>query len=351
MALGVGVAAGLQSGLLTTLLYRCEDAFGRLKLHWMWWPALGGVAVGLGGLFDPSALGVGYGVIGDLLAGRMPVDAAGRLLLVKAAIWIIALSSGTSGGVLAPLLMLGGALGAIEGHWLPGGAGYWALIGMAAMMSGTMRAPLTGSLFACELTGDFAALPALLAASGAAYTVTVLLLKRSILTEKIARRGLHLTREYSVDLFRLMRVRDVMATPVDTLPAAMTVKAAVGFFTDATKRHKSYPVVDEAGRVLGLAARAEILLWMTQDGPDSRTLGEAVSGQALLTGHPDELVGELVERMVERDLGRVPVLDETGRLVGLVTRKDLLRVHARQRALECDREAAPLFAGRAKAEA
>ena len=122
LALGVGIVAGLQSGLLTTLLYKTEDAFGRLKLHWMWWPALGGLAVGVGGLFDPSALGVGYGVIGDLLAGRMPPDAAGRLLLVKAVIWIIALSSGTSGGVLAPLLMLGGALGAIEGHWLPGGA-------------------------------------------------------------------------------------------------------------------------------------------------------------------------------------------------------------------------------------
>jgi len=351
LALGVGIVAGLQSGLLTTLLYKAEDAFGKLKLHWMWWPALGGLAVGVGGLFDPSALGVGYGVIGDLLAGRMPVDAAGRLLLVKAVIWIIALASGTSGGVLAPLLMLGGVLGAIEGHWLPGGAGYWALIGMAGMMSGTMRAPLTGSLFACELTGDFTALPALLAASGGAYTVTVLLLKRSILTEKIARRGLHLTREYTVDLFRIMRVRDVMAAPVDTLPAAMTVEAAVGFFTDAMKRHKSYPVVDEAGRVLGLAARAEILRWMMEDDAKDRTLGEAVLGEPMLTADPDELVGELVERMVDCDLGRIPVLDPDGRPVGLVTRKDLLRVHARQRALEADREAAPLFGARAKAEA
>ena len=174
--------------------------------------------------------------------------------------------------------------------------------------------------------------------------MTVLLLKRSILTEKIARRGLHLTREYSVDLFRVMRVRDVMVSPVDTLPAAMTVGEAVAFFTGETPRHKSYPVVDEAGRVLGMAARAQILRWMTEDGGESRTLGD--SGETLLSGHPHELVGELVERMVERDIGRVPVLDDGERLVGLVTRKDLLRVHACQRALETDREAAPLFGGR-----
>jgi chloride channel protein, CIC family len=349
LALGVGLVFGLLSCLLSTALYKVEDGFGRLKLHWMWWPALGGLGVGLGGLIDPSALGVGYNLIGDLLAGHMPPDAAGRLFLVKMVIWIIALSSGTSGGVLAPLLMLGAALGSIEGQWLPGGPGYWALIGMTAMMSGTMSAPLTGALFACELTGDFTILPVALATSAAAYAVTVMLLRRSILTEKIARRGLHLTREYGVDQFRIVRVREVMVSPVDTLPATMTVGAAVAFFTAQAPRHKSYPVVDKAGRVLGLAARAQILRWMTEDGGESRTLSEAVSDEALLSGHPDELVGELVERMVERDLGRVPVLDEDGRLVGLVTRKDLLRVHARQRALEADREAAPLFGGRMKA--
>jgi CIC family chloride channel protein len=179
--------------------------------------------------------------------------------------------------------------------------------------------------------------------------VTVMLLKRSILTEKIARRGLHLTREYSVDLFRIMRVREVMAAPVDTLPAAMTVDEAVGFFTGEARRHKSYPVVDEAGRVVGMAARAEILRWMMDEG-ETRMLGETVQDGDMLSAQPDELVGELVERMVERDIGRVPVLDEAGRAVGLVARKDLLRVHARQRALEADREAAPFFGPRAKAE-
>jgi CBS domain-containing protein len=311
---------------------------------------IGGLAVGLGGLVDPSALGVGYDVIQQLLAGHIPATEAGRLLLVKAVIWIIALSSGTSGGVLAPLLIMGGALGSLEGLWLPGGPAFWALIGMAATMGGTMRAPLTGALFAVELTGDVSALLPLLAACGAAYGTTVLLLKRSILTEKIARRGVHISREYSVDPFQLLQVSDIMVDKVESLPAAMPVDQAIAFFTGRSDgglpprpggaRRKSYPIVDAEGRVVGLAPRAEVLRWMTEGDHQDQTLGEVISDAGLLLGRPEEMVGRLAERMVERDTGRVPIVDERGRLVGLVTRKDLLRVHARQRAQETDRTAA-----------
>lgn len=339
LCVGVGLAAGLQSSLLTVLLYAAEDLFPRLKLHWMWWPAIGGLAVGVGGLFDPSALGVGYDVIRHLLQGAVPTGEAERLLLVKAAIWIVALASGTSGGVLAPLLILGGALGAIEGHWLPGGTGYWALIGMASMMSGTMRAPLTGALFAVELTGQFDVLLPVMAASGAAYGVTVLLMKRSILTEKIARRGVHITREYSVDPFQLMRVREVMIEQVESLPASMLIDEAVDFFTAQAPRHKSYPVIDAHGVAVGMAPRAEILRWMTEGAHEGQTLGDVVSDASMVRARPDEQVGRVAERMVERDVGRVPVVDDKGRLVGLVTRKDLLRVHSRQKAQENERQA------------
>jgi CBS domain-containing protein len=210
---------------------------------------------------------------------------------------------------------------------------------MAAMMSGTMRAPLTGSLFAVELTGQFEVLLPVLAASGAAYGVTVLLMKRSILTEKIARRGVHITREYAVDPFQLMRVREVMVAEVETLPSALPIDEAVAFFTGPTPRHKSYPVVDVQGVAVGMAPRAEVLRWMTEGAHEGQTLGEVVSDAGMVRARPDELVGPLAERMVERDVGRVPVVDERGRLVGLVTRKDLLRVHARQKALESERQA------------
>jgi len=186
----------------------------------MWWPAIGGAVIGLGGWMFPQALGVGYDVIGGLLQG----DVAGRIvlgvLLVKSVIWAVSLGSGTSGGVLAPLLMMGGALGSVESWFLPAeGAGFWPLVSMGAILGGTMRSPLTGVIFSIELTHDVSMLLPLLIAVTVAYTFTVLTLRRSILTEKIARRGHHLSREYSTDPLELLFVHQVMRTRTVTLPA------------------------------------------------------------------------------------------------------------------------------------
>jgi H+/Cl- antiporter ClcA len=347
----VGLVAGLQSSLATNVLYWLEDFFERLPIHWMWWPAIGGLVVGLGGLIDPRALGVGYDVIGGLLAGHgTPADAT-RLLLVKAAIWVVALASGTSGGVLAPLLILGGSLGFLEGQILPGGdPGFWALIAMAAMMGGTMRAPLTGALFAVELTGDFNALLPLFAATGAAYALTVLVLKRSILTEKVARHGHHVSREYSVDPLEQAFVSEIMVTEVDTLPADMAIDNAVAFFTDDEARpHKSYPVLEPDGRVAGMVSRSDVLRWVSERRHVDRTLGVLASRKPLVTGSPEELVWRLVNRMVSEDVGRVPIVDPEGRLLGLVARKDLLRVRARLQRQEQERAAFLRPASRAEA--
>ncbi|TXN60828.1 chloride channel protein [Methylobacterium sp. WL6] len=334
----VGVVAGLLSGVLTTLLYAIEDAFERLPIHWMWWPALGGLAVGLGGLVEPRALGVGYDVIADLLGGHMLVRAVLLILLVKAAIWLVALSSGTSGGVLAPLLILGGAMGWLVGSVLPGEPGFWALLGMAAMLGGTMRAPLTGTLFAVELTGDVHALPALLAASAAAYGVTVLLLKRSILTEKIARRGQHITREYGIDPYELTRVAAVMVPAVETLDAGLTLAEAVAAVEAG--RHDAYPVVDGAHRPVGLVTRGDALLWRAEGNRAGERLSERVSDGSLAVVHPGDVAAHAVDLMLTTGQGRLPVTDaETGALVGLVTRKDLLQVRAAVNRSEAERRA------------
>jgi chloride channel protein, CIC family len=335
----VGIVGGLQSGLCTRCLYAGEDLFERLPIHWMWWPVIGGVFVGLGGMIQPRALGVGYDVIADLINGHMTLHAVAMLLWVKAVIWIIALASGTSGGVLAPLLILGGALGWIEGLLLPGGTGLWAIIGMAAMMGGTMRAPLTGTLFAIELTGNVHLLVPLLVATTAAYAVTVLLLKRSILTEKISRRGQHITREYAIDPLQLARVADVMVKEVDTLPATMPIEDALAFFTGETKRHRSYPVVDSQRHVVGMVDRSDVLRWMSEGIPEHRTLDDLLSDASAVVGYPGEIVADLVYRMVAQDIGRVPVVDPATRLlVGLVARKDLMRVRAASRRLDLDRQ-------------
>jgi H+/Cl- antiporter ClcA/CBS domain-containing protein len=317
----VGVLAGLGSGVLTSMVYAAEDLFEKLPLHWMWWPAFGGLVIGLGGLIEPAALGVGYDNIRHLLAGDLAFQAVLLLLAVKVIIWSVALGSGTSGGVLAPLLIFGGALGALATPLLPqADPGFWALLGMAAMMGGTMRAPLTATLFA--------------------YGMTVLLLKRSILTEKIARRGHHISREYRVDPFDLLRVSQVMTTPVQTLPADWTVAQAIAHFTTAQPVHTSYPVLDAEGAVVGEVTRADTLAWAIDDEQTGRTLAEALQGRDLVYGHPEELASQIADRMALTGAGRIPILDRAnGRLVGIVGRKDLFRSRARRLREESQRTA------------
>ena len=339
---GLGVLAGLVSGLLTAMVYGSEDLFQRLPLHWMWWPLLGGVAIGVGGLIEPHALGVGYDNIAALLAGSVPAGAALRLLIVKAVIWAIALGSGTSGGVLAPLLIMGGVVGTLFGGFMSADTSVWALVGMAAMMGGTMRAPLTALMFGLELTHDINAMLPLTIACAAAHATTVLLLKRSILTEKVARRGYHISREYVVDPFESMRVGDIMAHPPEVLPARWTVREVIEFFaaTDVPPRHKSYPVTDDAGRLVGMVSRTDALQWITTHGEPDTPLAEVVAGQDVITGYDDELVGRLADRMTATGRGRVPVLSRAdGSLVGLVARRDLLRVRASALQHEREREA------------
>ncbi|PYP49421.1 MAG: chloride channel protein [Gemmatimonadetes bacterium] len=268
IALALGITAGFGSGLLTRLVYVCEDLFRKVPIHWMWWPILGGAVIGLGGLLSPRALGVGYDTIHDLLTGRLVGVALLGLMVTKAVIWAVALGSGTSGGVLAPLLIMGGALGALEAHWIPAGdTGLWAALSMGAIMGGTMRAPFTAVAFMVELTHDVNVLPGLLVACVAADAVTVLLMKRSILTEKVARRGYHLTREYSANPLHLLRVQDVMEPPVlqvgDRSPAVSYPDELLDHALTKMLEHEVdlLPVVDrgEPEQVVGYVARDGIL--------------------------------------------------------------------------------------------
>jgi CBS domain-containing protein len=335
----IGIAAGLQSGLLTTLLYKIEDLFEQLPIHWMWWPMLGGLVVGLGGLIEPRALGVGYDLIEGLLNNELLASTVFVVLVVKMTIWLFALSSGTSGGVLAPLLIFGGALGWLLGLIMPGDTpGFWALLGMAAMMGGTMRAPLTGTFFAVEITGEIQALVPILVATLAAYAVTVLLMRRSILTEKIARRGQHITREYGTDPFELTRAADIMVRQVDTLSGSLTVQETTSFFSTAETSHRSYPVVDGEGRLLGIVSRSDALSWSGRADLEDQTLSDMISDSSLPTAHPEDTVGFVADLMLATDLGRIPVVDgATRKLQGLIARKDLLRLRSSARSSELER--------------
>jgi CIC family chloride channel protein len=236
-ALALGGVVGLVSAAMSRMMYGFEDLFEHLHVHWMWWPAIGGIGIGVGGFFFPRGLGVGYDNIAALLRGDAAIGLIVGILIAKSLMWAFSLGSGTSGGVLAPLLMIGGSIGALAGHLADASTeaeALWALLGMGAMLSGALGVPLTAILFSVELTHCLPALLPLTLACTAAYLVTALIMPRSILTEKLSRRGYHLTREYGVDPLELILVRELMAPlsgPVlkEPLPDLYT-------FSDATCR-------------------------------------------------------------------------------------------------------------------
>jgi H+/Cl- antiporter ClcA len=296
-AAGVGILTGAFSTLLSNSLYKLEDAFLKLPIHWMWWPALGGLVVGIGGYFQPRALGVGYDIIADLLNGHIVASAILGLFVVKLIIWIFALASGTSGGVLAPLLIFGCSIGTLVSGFSSGGQtpGVWALIGMGAIMGGMMRSPLTAIIFCFELTNDPQIFLPLLIASTTAYAFTVWAMKRSILTEKVARRGFDIFREYSVDPLEKCLVKEAFS------PSAK--------ISDA----------DFSGNV------PEIF--------------------------PDDSCKTAADKMAQNDVGHLIVVDASDRKkLGIVTIRDLLKARRLHVSDESEREIMfPLIRGRRSA--
>ncbi len=317
-----GVLCGAMAWLLSTALYRVEDGFHKLPIHWMWWPALGALAIGIGGYFQPRALGVGYDVIGDLLQNHLAAGVVATLLVAKAVMWLIALGSGTSGGVLAPLLMLGAGLGTVLAPYLPGGTpAVWPLVFMAATLGGMMRAPIMATVFAYELTHDANALLPVLAASVVAYGFTVITMHRSILTEKIARRGHHIYREYGIDPLERHSVEEVMtATPMSIDADARVAEVLLSHFGTA-QRHRAYPVTSQ-GMVLGMLDRATL-----EQAGHAVHVRELYGVNAPIVALRGETCRTVAVRLAVHGLERLPVVaDAAGRqLVGVISRSDMVK--------------------------
>ena len=345
----VGITGGLLAVGATGLVYLAEDCFARLHFHWMWWPAIGGLVIGIGGLIQPRALGVGYDVIRELLQGKATLSLIFGILIVKTLIWSLSLGSGTSGGVLAPVFMIGGALGALEGHMFsPVSPGFWALMGLAAVVGGVMRSPFTGVVFSLELTHDWSALLPLVVCASAAYGLSVLVLKRSVLTEKIARRGLHLSREYDVDPLEMLLVHEVMEEEFTSFsPSVPLASAAATFVADhrqtrnAQHRQRLYPVLDADLRLHGVVTRRDML---------DAALGHVGAGEKVrdimvdaIVAYPDETLRAVANRMADKKVSRLPVVDreDPTRIRGLVTLVDLLA--GRRKDLQEERHAERIF--------
>ncbi len=331
----IGLAAGGLAVALSFSVYFFEDAFRRLPVHWMWWPAIGGIAVGVGGLIAVGVLGVGYGGICSLLSCSNPAMLVGSptvtlalaalvsLLIVKWLVWSVALGSGTSGGILAPLLLIGGSLGALFSLVLPGGSEpVWALLAMTATLGSTMRAPLTGVVFALELTHDLDAALPLLIAVFVADGIAVLAMKRDILTEKIARRGVHVAREYSVDPLEQIPVRSIAhATVVELPPSTLAADARRALARKdgeeaalVTRRTPSQP--------WQFQTRTDLQRYLDAGGDPSAPIGD-VARVPEATAYPEEPSRTAIDRLTSMEASAIPVVapDDPLRVIGFVTRE------------------------------
>ncbi|MDE2325473.1 MAG: chloride channel protein [Betaproteobacteria bacterium] len=329
----LGVVVGLVAVLVTRAVYAVEDAFDHLPIHWMWWPALGAVAVGLIGWWQPRTLGVGYDNITEALSGGLVGPALWLLGAAKLVSWTLALGSGTSGGTLAPLMTVGACLGAALGHatallfpQLGLSPNLAALVGMAAIFAGASRALFMSVVFALETTWQLPGLLPLLIGCGTAFLVSSLLMRQTIMTEKIIRRGVQVPDTYQADPLAQARVRDYASRAPVALQATQQVGEVRAWLdTDAPgSRHLGYPVLGAGGALLGVLTRKDLF----NAGVDpSQVMGSLVRQPAVIV-REDATLAEAMRKLAVHDIGRLPVTaqDGSGRLVGMLTRSDILAV-------------------------
>ncbi len=331
----LGIACGLLAAVVAKGLFAVEAGYRRLPIPQFWHPVIGAVGFALIGLAVPRALGVGYDAIDDVLASRITVGALALLLLAKLVMWWIALGSGTSGGTLAPLLLIGGAFGGLVGAGLdaafPGfglSPGAVALVAMAATFGAATGAVFTSIVFAFELTRDYQAVLPLMLAAVLADIVFNSLSRQTLMTEKLARRGVFVPRRYAPDVLQVHSARDAMTANVETLPVHASIADARRLLEAGG--HGAYPLVDDAGNCAGIVSRRDLLV---RDIPDAVSVKE-VAADEVVTVEPGDSLLTVLERMTEDGVDHVPVV-EHDRLVGICTRTDLLR--ARSRYLEHER--------------
>ena len=336
----LGAVIGLAAVAVTRAVYGIEDLFERLPIHWMWWPMLGAVVVGVLGWIEPRILGVGYDNITAALDGRLALTALAMLVLLKFIAWSVYLASGTSGGTLAPLFTLGSGLGAIAGgllarHFPELGIAppVAALVGMAAMFAGASRALLTSVVFAFETTRQPLGLLPLLAGCTTAYLTARLLMRHSIMTEKLARRGVLIQEDYAVDYLARVAVGAAMSTPVIVIPDDELVTAARMRLTAADHPdHQGFPVVAIGGALIGVVTRRDLARAV-----DEATLVRELVRRPAVVAYADQSLRDAADTMVREGVGRLPVVAADARqtVIGIITRSDLLRAHApRLRAAE-----------------
>lgn len=328
----LGIACGLLAVVIGKGLFLIEAGFRRLPVGEFWHPIIGAVGFATVGLVVPGALGVGYDEIGDVLNGRLAAGAVGALLIAKLLAWWVALGSGTSGGTLAPILLIAGCFGSLFGtvalEILPAGSqpsvSAFALVAMAATFGAATRTPFTSIVFLFELTQDYQAVLPLMGATVLAVIVAQILMRESLMTEKLARRGMSIHNFYELDRTRITRVAEVMSTPVATLPHTATVADARRAIVAGP--HSAFPIVDADGHCVGMVARSDLI--STDIADDSPAL--AVASTDVVTIAPESSVRDALGVILAEEVEHIPVVDNQNALIGICTRTDVLRAKAAQ---------------------
>ena len=344
-ALALGIVAAFVATGLSKAVYFFERMFERLPIHWMWWPAIGGLGIGLGGWVFPRALGVGYSVMQQMISGDVGWKFLAGILIVKSLIWAFSLGSNTAGSILAPLLVIGGALGGAMGHLMPVmTTGAWVLVGMTSVLSAAIGAPLTSAMLALELTHNGGLMLPVLLSCIAAYAVSVLVMPRSMLTENLSRRGLHLSREFGVDPLETILVSQAMHTSVFALPENATRKDAADWLSKMEARgseawshwQRIFPLVDSDGHLTGVLTHNQMIAAARKE---DLTMPLAVdANREPKTVSPFNTLRNCAMIMAESKLTSYPVVSADGKLLGVMTISDLLKGRSEEAHREGDRD-------------
>src|ERR1700693_2034849 len=333
---------GLAAVGFSKLLYWVEDQFDKLPISDLWWPAIGALGLGIIGFFVPRVLGVGYDTIGDILNGQLAWKILLVVMLAKAAALAVSLGSGTSGGLLAPCFMwsaaMGGLFAMVSNHFLPGAhlsPGAFALVSMGAVFAAASRATFTFIIFAFEITRDYNSVLPLMLVSVIADGIAMLLMPTSsIMTEKLARRGLRIHTDYEADVLSQARVAETMEREFPSVPATTTVSALAARIAQhdpAVARHEALLILDDAGKLSGIITRGDLLRALDKDSTGAMTVQEAGATRLVVT-HPDELVSEAASRMLRKDIGHLPVVDRADhrKAVGYLGRSGVMAARLRR---------------------
>ena len=338
----LGPICGLAAVGLSKALYGMEDLFEKLPFDELWWPAIGAVALGVIGYFVPRVFGVGYDTIGDILNGQLAFKILLVVMIAKFAAVVISLGSGTSGGLLAPTFLwsaaMGGLFAMVANHVFPSAhlsPGAFALVAMGAVFGAAARAAFSFIVFAFEITRDYnAVLPLMLVAVIADGVAMLFMPSSSIMTEKLARRGLRVHQDYEADALTQVTVAETMEKD----PPVIAADTKVGVLAEriaqhdpAVVRRQALLILDKTDNLVGIITRGDVLRALDKDPSGAMTVQEAGKTHLVVT-YPDELVSEAAAKLLRFDIGRLPVVDRTDerKVVGYLGRAAILAARLRR---------------------